>query len=92
MATYPDKPTRISGYTEKWISSYLKDNASASQISKYLKAIDGKEKKDKKQIFFDMFIAEKAKPSKPSFEDSLKALAKQKRADAKKAKEEAKAE
>lgn len=88
MATYPDKPTRISGYTEKWISSYLKDNATASQISKYLKAIDGKEKKDKKQIFYDMFIAEKPKKVKPTFEDELKALAKQKRADAKKAKEE----
>lgn len=85
MATYPEKPTRISGYTEKWISSYLKDNASASQISKYLKAIEGKDK-EKKQIFFDMFIAEKPKKVKPSFEDELKAIAKQKRADAKKAK------
>jgi len=88
MATYPDKPTRISGYTEKWISSYLAEKATATQINKYLKAIDGKELKDKRQIFFDMFIAEK--PNKPSFEDGLKAIAKQKRAEAKKAKEEAK--
>ena len=90
MATYPEKPTRISGYTEKWIASYLEKEATSSQISKYLKAIDGKEKKEKKEIFFDMFIAEKPKKIKPSFEDGLKALAKQKRAEEKekKAKEE----
>lgn len=84
MATYPEKPTRISGYTEKWISSYLKKEATSSQINKYLKAIDGKEMKEKKQIFFDMFIAEKK--VKPSFEDGLKALAKKKRAEEKQAK------
>lgn len=88
MATYPEKPTRISGYTEQWISSYLEKEATASQINKYLKAIDGKEKKEKKQIFFDLFIAEKPKKVKPSFEDGLKALAKQKRAEEKQAKKE----
>lgn len=82
MAKYPEIPTRISGYTEQWISEYLKDKATASQINKYIKAIEGKDKKDRKQIFYDTFI------SKPTFEDELKALAKKKRAEAKKAKEE----
>ena len=38
MAKYPETPTRISGYTEDWITSYLKDKATALQINKYIKA------------------------------------------------------
>lgn len=92
MATYPEKPTRISGYTEKWISSYLEKEATASQLRKYIKAIDGKEKKDIKSIFYEMFIAEKPKKGKTNFEDGLKAMLKQKSVAEKLAKEEAKEE
>lgn len=90
MAKYPEKPTRISGYTEEWITEYLKDKATARQINKYIKAIDGKEKKERRQIFVDMFIAgktPKAKPVKKSFDDGLKDLLKQKRAEEKAKKE-----
>lgn len=91
MAKYPETPTRISGYTEDWITSYLKDKATSRQINKYIKAIDGKDKKERRQIFVDMFIAEKvakaAKPVKKSFDDSLKDLLKQKRAEEKANKE-----
>lgn len=90
MAKYPEKPTRISGYTEEWITEYLKDKATAREINKYIKAIDGKEKKERRQIFVEMFIAEKAvkaKPVKMSFDDGLKDLLKQKRAEEKAKKE-----
>jgi hypothetical protein len=91
MAKYPEKPTRISGYTEDWITEYLKDKATARQINKYIKAIDGKDKKERRQIFVDMFIAEKAlnaaKPAKKSFDDNLKDLLKEKRAEEKANKE-----
>ena len=90
MAKYPETPTRISGYTEDWITEYLKDKATAREINKYIKAIDGKDKKDRRQIFVDMFIAEKAiktKPVKKSFDDGLKDLLKQKRAEEKAQKE-----
>ena len=91
MAKYPEKPTRISGYTEEWITEYLKDKATARQINKYIKAIDGKDKKERRQIFIDMFIAEKApkaaKPAKKSFDENLKDLVKQKRAEEKADKE-----
>ncbi len=91
MAKYPEKPTRISGYTESWITEYLKEHATARQINKYIRAIDGKEKKERREIFVDMFIAEKApkapKPAKKSFDDNLKDLAKQKRAEEKAEKE-----
>lgn len=84
MAKYPEKPTRISGYTEDWITSYLKDKATAREINKYIKAIDGKDKKERREIFIEMFIAEKAKkPAKKSFDDSLKDLLKEKRAEEK---------
>ena len=57
------------------------------EINKYIKAIDGKEKKERRQIFVDMFIAEKAlnaaKPAKKSFDDNLKDLLKEKRAEEK---------
>lgn len=84
---YPDTPKTKAGYTDAWIASYLNDKASAAQISKFLKAIKDKEKKEQRNIFYDMFIAEKPKKTKPSFEDELKAIAKQKREEAKKAKE-----
>jgi len=91
MAKYPEKPTRISGYTEEWITEYLKDKATARQINKYIKAIDGKDKKARRQIFVDMFIAEKApkaaKPAKKSFDEGLKDLLKEKRAEEKASKE-----
>lgn len=91
MAKYPDKPTRISGYTEDWIIEYLRENATSRQINKYIKAIDGKEKKVRRQIFVDMFIAEKApkaeKPAKKSFDENLKDLAMEKRAEEKAQKE-----
>lgn len=90
MAKYPDTPTRISGYTEEWITEFLKDKATARQINKYIKAIDGKDKKERRQIFIDMFIAEKvpkAKPAKKSFDDGLKDLLKEKRAEEKAKKE-----
>ena len=84
MAKYPEKPTRISGYTEDWITSYLKDKATAREINKYIKAIDGKDKKERREIFIEMFIAEKPKkPAKKSFDDSLKDLLKEKRAEEK---------
>ena len=87
MAKYPETPTRISGYTEDWITESLKDKATARQINKYIKAIDGKDKKERRQIFIDMFIAEKAakaaKPAKKSFDDGLKDLLKEKRAEEK---------
>lgn len=91
MAKYPEKPTRISGYTEEWITEYLKDKATARQINKYIKAIDGKDKKERRQIFVDMFIAEKApkaaKLARKSFDDGLKDLLKEKRAEEKASKE-----
>lgn len=91
MAKYPENPTRISGYTEEWITEYLKDKATARQINKYIKAIDGKDKKERRQIFVDMFIAEKApkaaKPARKSFDDGLKDLLKEKRAEEKASKE-----
>ena len=84
MAKYPEKPTRISGYTEDWITSYLKDKATAREINKYIKAIDGKDKKERREIFIAMFIAEKPKKAaKKSFDDSLKDLLKEKRAEEK---------
>ena len=84
MAKYPEKPTRISGYTEEWITEYLKDKATARQINNYIKAIDGKDKKERRQIFIEMFIAEKAeKPVKKSFDENLKDLVKAKRAEEK---------
>ena len=36
MAKYPEKPTRVSGYNEEWITEYLKDKATARQINKYI--------------------------------------------------------
>ena len=61
--------------------------ATAREINKYIKAIDGKDKKERRQIFIDMFIAEKApktaKPAKKSFDDNLKDLLKEKRAEEK---------
>ena len=90
MAKYPETPTRISGYTEEWIIEYLKENATARQINKYVKAIDGKDKKERRQIFLDMFIKEKPKKpavAKKSFDESLKDIAKQKRTEEKANKE-----
>ena len=91
MAKYPETPTRISGYTEDWITEYLKDKATARQINKFIKAIDGKDKKERRQIFVDMFIAEKtskaAKPARKSFDDNLKDLLNDKRAEEKANKE-----
>ena len=90
MAKYPEKPTRISGYTEEWITEYLKEKATARQINKYIKAIDGKDKKERRQIFLDMFIVEKQKKTavtKKSFDEELKEIVKQKRAEEKANKE-----
>ena len=85
---YPDVPKTKAGYNQDWITAYLKDKAKPTQINKYLKEIEGKNANEKRNIFYNMFIAEKPKkPKKPSFEDELKAIAKQKREEAKKAKE-----
>lgn len=88
MAKYPEKPTRVSGYTEKWIEAYFENEATDRQINKYRKAISEIEAlKDRKQIFYDMFIAKKpkkAKAEKKTFDERLKELEKKKR-DAKKA-------
>lgn len=92
MAKYPETPTRISGYTEEWITEYLKEKTTSRQINKYIKAIEGKDKKERRQIFVDMFIAEKAekasKPAKKSFDDALNDLLKEKRAEEKASKGE----
>ena len=86
--SYPDKPKTKAGYNQEWIASYLKEEAKPSQIDKYRKAIEGKNASEKRNIFYDMFIAEKPKKNKKtSFEEELKAIAKQKREEAKKAKE-----
>lgn len=90
MAKYPETPTRITGYTEEWITGYLKEKATARQINKYIKAIDGKDKKERRQIFLDMFIAEKQKKTaiaKKSFDEELKEIAKKKLAEEKANKE-----
>lgn len=76
MAKYPETPTRASGYTEQWISSYLKDKATASEINRYIKAIKGMDKKQARAKFIQMFIEGK---TKPDFTDELKAIAKEKK-------------
>ena len=76
MANYPEKPKRKSGYTEKWIGAYLNEQATAKQITRYLNAIDGKNKAEQRDIFINMFIE-----GEKTFVDELKALAKKKRAE-----------
>ena len=83
MAKYPEKPKRISGYTEQWIGAFLTEHATARQISRYIKAIEGKSKAEQREIFVSMFI-----DKENSFANGLRALAKKKRTEEKAKKQE----
>lgn len=91
MANYPDKPTRVSGYTEKWVESYLEEKATSTQIRKFRKACEGKEAwKERRAVFVEMFIKEetagKEKKPRKTFDDKLLEMEKKKRAAEKAAK------
>lgn len=96
MANYPEKPTRVSGYTEKWVNAFLEEKATSTQIRKFRKACEGLEAwKDKRAVFVEMFINKKeagTKKPKKTFDDKLLELEQKKRAAEKAAKAQAQAD
>ena len=74
MAKYPERPKRKSGYSDEWIKAYLAAEVKAKDINKFNKAIQGKEKEERREIFISMFIEQ------PTFDDEVKKILKDKRA------------
>ena len=59
---YPERPEKITGYTEEWILNFFQDEENeitAKELNKYLRETKGKAIKDVRKIFFEMFIKSK---------------------------------
>ena len=71
---YPNKPKNKNGYTDEWILAYMRSEATPYQISKFKKATEGKTLKDRKNIFYTMFIEKK-----DAFAENLESIRKEKK-------------
>lgn len=68
---YPNRPKTTTGYTQKWVKAFLADKATDEELDKFALEVRGKEWKEVRQIFVDMFINKKTK-----FDDALAELIK----------------